>query len=299
MSAGQPGGSAGSELGRFLRARRTQLRPDEAGITVGPGWRRTPGLRREELASLAGVSVDYYIRLERGTEVRPSPAVVDALARALQLGETDYDYLCDLAARAARVAVPHRTMPRRQMAGPGAELLLERLRPYPARVLSRTMDLLAWNPGGLGMVPGIENWPVERRNIARYVFLHPAARALFADRELVTGGCVARLRALAGIEPEAADLTEPVEELMVKSAEFARVWERFEVRPYTLGSKTMHHPEVGEVSLDVQSLQIEGSPGHRLVIYYAEPGTRDHDAIVLLDRIAHDQAATVLQPQPS
>ncbi|HEX6356096.1 helix-turn-helix transcriptional regulator [Actinophytocola sp.] len=296
MARAQQEGRSGTELGRFLRARREQVTPEEAGITTGPGWRRTPGLRREELASLAGVSVDYYTRLERGKENRPSPAVIDALAKALRLGRTEQGHLFDLATQAAHRAPPQPAIPDRQTVAPGTELLLDRLRPYPARVLSRTMDVLANNPGGLATMPGIESWPVERHNIARYVFLHPAARDVFVDWDTVIGGCVARLRALAGVEPDAPDLTELVDELLVKSPDFADLWKRYEVRPHTAAAKTLNHPEVGTFTLNIQSMQIEGTPGHRLVIYHAEPGTPDHDAIVLLDQLTH---ATTPQTQHS
>jgi transcriptional regulator with XRE-family HTH domain len=167
---------SGSELGRFLRARRAEVTPGEAGLPTGPGLRRTPGLRREELATLAGVSVDYYTRLERGKEARPSPAVVDAIAHALRLEETEHEHLRDLAARAAR-HLPQRSAAPSRTVSPGVKLLLERLRPNPAYVVSRTMDVLTPNPGGLRLYAGIEDWPVSQRNLARYVFLHPAASA--------------------------------------------------------------------------------------------------------------------------
>lgn len=234
------------------------------------------------------MSVDYYTRLERGKENRPSPAVIDALAAALRLGQPEHEHLFDLATRAAHMAPPQPAVPSRQTLSPGTESLLERLRPFPARVVSRTMDVLAANPGGLATMPGIESWPVERHNLARYTFLHPAARDLYVDWDIVVRGCVARLRALAGAEPDAPDLTELVEELLVKSPDFADLWERYEVRPHNQGAKTMRHPGVGTFTLNVQSMQIEGTPGHRLVIYQAEPGTPDHDAMVLLDQIAHE-----------
>jgi len=144
------------------------------------GRYRTPGLRREELATLAGVSVDYYTRIERGRETRPSPAVLDAPANALRLDDVERGHLRDLAARAARrlpdpPAAPSRSVP------PGIGLLLERLRPNPAYVVSRTMDILAANPGGLVLYAGLEDWPGKQRNLARYVFLHPAARDLFEE----------------------------------------------------------------------------------------------------------------------
>ncbi|MFF3712958.1 helix-turn-helix transcriptional regulator [Streptomyces phaeochromogenes] len=288
MASEQQERSRGTELGRFLRARRSEVSPEEAGIKVGPGLRRTPGLRREELATLAGVSIDYYARLERGRESHPSPAVLDALARALRLGETEHRHLHDLGLSAARRPSPNQSVPSRTV-DPGTDLLLERLRPFPSRVLSRTLDLLASNPGGLRTLAGIERWPVEQRNIARYVFLHPMARELFPDWEVMTRGCVARLRALAGTDPDAPDLAELVDEMLLKSTDFKRLWESYDVNAFAQGSKTLQHPEVGRLTLRYQSMLIEGTPGHRLVTYYALPDTPDHDAIVLLDQADHDR----------
>ena len=149
--------------------------PDQVGLTVGTGLRRTPGLRREELATLAGISIDYYVRLERGKETRPSPSVLDALARALRLDDAEHQHLRELAARAARYA-PEPPPPPSRTVRPHLKLLLETLRPNPAYVISRSMDLLAWNPGGLALYAGLDDWPATQRNLARYLFLHPAAR---------------------------------------------------------------------------------------------------------------------------
>ncbi|XVV10194.1 helix-turn-helix domain-containing protein [Actinoplanes sp. CA-131856] len=278
------GGNGGTELGRFLRARRAQVTPEHAGIGVGPGWRRTPGLRREELAALAGVSVDYYIRLERGKEHRPSPAVIDALAAALGLDAHERRHLFDIAMQSFSATPTSMVQPDRHRTALGTDLLLERLRPYPARVLSRTLDLLACNPGGLRTLPGIEEWPAERRNVARYMFLHPAARDLFRDWNTLASGCVARLRAVGGREPHAPDVAELVAELADASSDFAWLWDRYEVRPFTGTTKVLNHPRVGTISLRIQAMQVEGTVGHRLVTYFAEPGTPDHDALVLLDR---------------
>jgi transcriptional regulator with XRE-family HTH domain len=289
--------SGGSELGLFLRARRAEVTPAEAGLTVGPGLRRTPGLRREELATLAGVSVDYYTRLERGKETRPSPAVVDALARVLRLEETEHEHLHDLAALAAR-HVPERPAAPSRTVSPGISMLLASLRPNPAYVVSRTMDLLAANPGGLALYAGLEDWPVRQRNLARYVFLHPAARGLFEDWGNQVRGCVARLRALAGTDPDAPDLTQLVGELLVKSPDFARLWERYEVRGHRQGRKTFHHPQVGDLTLGYQSMQLEGTPGQRMTAYYAEPATPDHDAMILLDLAAHAPAPNAPASEP-
>ncbi|MEU7305761.1 helix-turn-helix transcriptional regulator [Streptomyces sp. NPDC007206] len=283
MTREQPTGG-GTELGRFLRARRAGISPAEAGLAVASGLRRTPGLRREELATLAGISVDYYTRLERGRETRPSPSVVDSLARALRLAEDEHEHLRSLAVRAARTAPEPPTVPSRTVR-PGVKLLLESLRPNPAHVVSRTGDLLAANPGGLRLLAGIEEWPARQRNIARYVFLHPAARDLFHDWATQIRGCVARLRALAGTDPDAPDLTRLAGELLLKSPEFARLWERYDIKGHAHGRKTFHHPEVGDLTLGYQSMELEGTPGHRLITYYAQPGSTEYDALVLLDML--------------
>ncbi|MFJ8108326.1 helix-turn-helix transcriptional regulator [Streptomyces sp. NPDC096132] len=277
----------GTGLGRFLRARRTRLTPAEAGLAAGTGRRRTPGLRREELATLAGISIDYYTRLERGKETRPSPSVVDSLARALQLDDDEHEHLRTLASRAARRVPAPRTAPSRTVR-PGAKLLLESLRPYPAHIVGRTTDLLAHNPGGLRLLAGMEQWPAKDRNIARYVFLHPAARDLFDDWSNQVRGCVARLRALAATDPDAPDLTRLAGELLVKSPDFARLWERHDVKIHAHGRKTFHHPEVGDLTLGHQSMELEGTPGQRLVAYFAEPNAPAYDALVLLDMLGSE-----------
>ena len=270
------------ELGRFLYARRTQTSPEQVGLTVGTGLRRTPGLRREELATLAGMSIDYYVRLERGKETRPSPSVLDALARALQLDEAEREHLRELATRAARYA-PEPPQPSRTV-HPHLKLVLETVRPSPAYIISRSMDLLAWNSGGLALYAGLDDWPVTQRNLARYLFLHPTARTLFQDEwEYQVRGCVARLRAQAGIDPDAPDLTSLVGELLLKSPEFAKLWERYDVVGRKKAQKTFHHPQVGDLTLSGQSMHIEDTPGQRLGVYTAEPGTEDHDAMLLLD----------------
>jgi transcriptional regulator with XRE-family HTH domain len=276
------GESGGAELGRFLRARRTQTGPEQVGLAAGPGPRRTPGLRREELATLSGISIDYYIRLERGKETRPSPSVLDALARALHLDEQEHQHLRELAARAARYAPEPPPSPGRTVSA-HLKLLLEAMRPNPAYVLSRSMDFLAANPGGLALYAGLDEWPATRRNLARYLFLHPTAPTLFPDWDTQVRACVSRLRALAGIAPDAPDLTNLVGELLLKSPDFAKLWERYDVTGRKPAHKTFQHPHVGTITLTAQSMQLEGTPGQRLGVYVAEPGTPDHHALLLLD----------------
>ncbi|MFD9360103.1 helix-turn-helix transcriptional regulator [Streptomyces sp. NPDC060031] len=247
MASEHPTGtSEGAELGLFLRARRTRTSPQQAGLAVGPGLRRTPGLRREELATLAGISIDYCVRLEPGKETRPSPSVLDALARALQMDDQEHQHLRELAARAARYA-PEPPLAPSRIVRPHLKLLLESLRPNPAYAISRSMDMLAWNPGGLALYAGLEDWPAKHRNLARYLFLHPAARKLFP---------------------------------------FAGLWERYEVTGRKPMQKTFAHPRVGTVTLTSQSMQLEGTPNQRIGVYTAEPGTSDHDALLLLDMTA-------------
>ncbi|MFC4502489.1 MULTISPECIES: helix-turn-helix transcriptional regulator [Streptomyces] len=285
----------GTELGRFLRACRARVTPGQAGLPTGAGLRRTPGLRREELAILSGISIDYYSRLERGKETRPSPSVVDSLARALLLEPDEAEHLRSLAAIAARTAPEPVAAPSRNVR-PGVKLLLESLRPAPAYVVSRTNDLLAANPAGLRLLTGIEEWPAKERNIARYVFLHPAARDLFGDWGNQVRGCVAHLRTLAGTDPDAPDLTRLVGELLLKSPEFARLWKRYDVKNRSYGRKAFHHPEVGDLTLGYQALQLEGTPGHHLLAYNAEPGTPDHDAVALLDLLARQPTSRPATP---
>ncbi|MFB7630894.1 helix-turn-helix domain-containing protein [Streptomyces sp. NPDC056149] len=276
--------SQGTELGRFLRARRGLIRPRDVGLPAGTGIRRTPGLRREELATLAGVSVDYYTRLERGRETRPSPAVIAALGQALRLSPEALHRLHELAALAAGQAPPPPADPGgSRTVRASVRALLETLRPHPACVVGRTNDLLAANRPGLRLFPGITDWPPERRNLTRYLFLHPMSRRLYPDWEEMAGHSAAHLRAMAGADPDMPELAQLVGELVVKSPEFARRWERYEVRLRGGGQKHFHHPEVGTMCLSFEVMEIFRTDGQRLVTYQAPAGTPDHDAMVLLD----------------
>ncbi|ACU37830.1 helix-turn-helix domain-containing protein [Actinosynnema pretiosum subsp. pretiosum] len=283
----------GTELGRYLRARRAQIGPEEVGLVAGPGLRRTPGLRREELSALAGISIDYYTRLERGRERRPSPAVVDALARALKLVPDEVAHLRELVERAARSAGTPARAPSRSVR-PGVKLILESLRPNPAYVVSRVDDVLAANPGGTRLFAGIDDWPAKQRNLVRYLLLHPMAREVMPERDRFISGCVAGLRALAGTDPDAPDLARLLGELLVKSPEFARLWERYDVRrKVSNGRKVFRHPDVGEIHLGYQMMSLDGAPDQKLVVYFAEPGSPEHDALVLLDMLGAAREAEV------
>ncbi|WP_371774414.1 helix-turn-helix transcriptional regulator [Streptomyces sp. NBC_01438] len=274
--------SEGTELGRFLRARRGQVSPREAGLPAGTGIRRTPGLRREELATLAGVSVDYYTRLERGRETRPSPAVVTALGEVLRLSPDALHRLHELVALAAGQASAPSPDPARAVREP-VRTLLERIRPLPAYVVGRTNDLLAANRPGLRLFPGITDWPPERRNLTRYMFLHPMGRGLYRDWAKMAAHSAAHLRAIGGADPDLPELAQLVGELVLKSPEFARLWERYDVRARGGGEKHFQHPEVGSMCLSFEVMDIFRTDGQRLVTYQAVPGTPDYDALLLLD----------------
>jgi transcriptional regulator with XRE-family HTH domain len=262
-------------LGDFLRARRGGIKPTEVGLPAGTGLRRTPGLRREELAALAGVSIDYYIRLEQGRERNPSPAVLDSLADALILDEEERTHLHALARRAGRHHHPDPEPVR-----PGIHQLLETLRPCPAYVLNQVSDVLTANPEGLALFHGLADWPAPRRNTARYTFLHPAARELFADWEHSATTTAANLHAVAAAHPDAAGLTDLIEELTEHSPEFAELWQRYDIRRRRGGPKTFRHPRLGTLTLTYEVLQI--SEGQRMSIYQAAPGSPDQAALHLL-----------------
>lgn len=288
MARDHRNGTGGNDIGRFLRARRTGVTPEQVGLPVGPGIRRTPGLRREELATLAGVSIDYYTRLERGKVTNPSPSVVDAIVLALGLDAHESRHLRELVAGSARGASEPPTEVATSVS-PGVRLLLENLRPFPAYVISRTMDILASNHGGARLFAGLEQWPAGKRNVVRFLFLHPDAPGLFDDWDEQIRACIGRLRALAGTDPDVPELAELVDELLRKSPEFADLWERYDVRLHTHGDKTFHHPQVGDIVLGYQSMQLEGTPGQRLTAYYAEPGTPDYEKMLLLDAAAPER----------
>jgi transcriptional regulator with XRE-family HTH domain len=267
------------ELGPFLRARRAQVQPGEVGLPAGIGLRRTPGLRREELAALAGVSIDYYTRIEQGKETNPSSEVLDSLATALRLDDDSHDHLYRLANQAARRTRPVRRRPSRTVR-PALRLLLETVRPFPAYILNRTSDMLAANPEALALFAGMHEWPAERRNTIRYVFCHPAAPDLFDDWNHAATTAVANLRGVLADDPEAADLAALLTELSVVP-QFAGLWRRYDVQPRRSREKRFHHPVVGDLALMHEVLQLPGD-GQRLAIYQAAPGTAGHDALTLL-----------------
>ncbi|MGW3912735.1 helix-turn-helix domain-containing protein [Streptomyces sp. NPDC005070] len=289
----------GTELGRYLKARRAQVRPEDVGLPAGAGLRRTPGLRREELAALAGVSVDYYIRLERGRETNPSPAVVDGLGRALRLRGDGYERLYELvelaSGRAGELPASADHTVRDSVLR-----MLESVRPLPAYVVSRYNRVLAANPPGRRLLPGLWDWPREQRNLTRYLFLHPVGRTLYEPWEETVALSVAHLRAVAGADPDDPELTTLVGELVVKSQEFARLWERYDVCERGGGQKSFRHPRVGAMTLTYEVMRLARTGGQRMVVYQAAPGTLDETAMFRLDAAdARPQSARSDHPEPA
>lgn len=233
---------------------------------MGPGLRRTPGLRREELATLAGVSFDYYTRLEQGRERRPGRAVLDSLSHALHLTDDDRRHLKVLAALAADPPAGATPSAPLTVVRPSIDALLARLSPSPAYVLNRVSDMIAANPEGLALFHGIASWAPERRNTIRYIFTHPGARALFVDWDATTRASVAQLRTMNAHCPTDPHLLNLVTELETADAIFRRLWTSHEVGPRRHTRKAFNHPDLGAVTFDFETLHLPDD-GLRISVY--------------------------------
>ena len=273
-----------NRIGRFLRARRELVRPEDVGLP-DLGRRRVPGLRREELALLAGVSADYYVRLEQGRDQHPSEQVLDALARALRLDDDATAHLHELARPAPRRR--RRSPVRHERVRPSLVALLDAWPGTPALVLGRCMDVLASNALAAALHPAC----ATGGNMVRIVFLDPSSRDVYPDLEAIAADTVAALRAAVGPDLDDPALTDLVGELSLKSAEFRRLWARHDVRDKTHGTKRILHPQVGELELYYESLAVNGSDGQMLVAYHAEPESRSARALALLSSIVAGEAA--------
>ncbi|WP_051297719.1 helix-turn-helix transcriptional regulator [Brevibacterium album] len=276
-----------TELGEFLRSRRDRLTPAEVGIT-SYGRRRVPGLRREELAQLAGVSVTYLTRLEQGQSQNASDAIIDALARALLLDADERAHLYALA-RPVTVRRPRTSLP--EVAGHGAERLLHAMGEVPALLLGRFNDILAWNRAGHLLLAGHLDFgaparEADRPNQLRLLFLDEHTRDLHRDWADEAALAVASLRYVAARFADDRRLAELVGELSVNSPEFARLWAGHDVRLCTSGSKRFRHPEVGELELRYEVLHLPEGNGQRILTHTAEPGSASAAALRLLTSTA-------------
>ncbi|GAA1295788.1 helix-turn-helix transcriptional regulator [Saccharothrix xinjiangensis] len=272
------------QLGEFLRARRSRLRPEDVGLAALPGRRRVAGLRREELAHLAGVSVSYYTRLEQGQTANASGAVLDALAGALRLDEHERAHLRHLSGRR-----PRARRPPVERVHPLTRDLLRSLAGVPALVAGRRSDVLAWNPLGHALLAGhvdptAPDRPADRPNLVRMVFLDPHTRELYADRERKARGVVANLRLAAGRHPEDALLAALVGELSVKCPEFAALWGNHRVGPCGGDTHRLRHPLVGELTVTQQGLLLSHSPDQSLVVMTTGADQGAADTLQLLGR---------------
>jgi transcriptional regulator with XRE-family HTH domain len=272
-----------SAFADFLRSRRERVRPGDVGLPE-EGRRRTPGLRRAEVAQLAGISPDYYVRLEQGRNVRPSPSVLDALARTLRLDEDERGHLYQLA-RSESAPRRRGTVDR---VHPRVRRLVEVVDPTPAVVLNTRMDVLAWNRMYVAMCMDYGTLPRERRNAVWFTFCVPAARSLYVDWETAARQGIAHLRAAAGQDPDDPVTKALIGELSVKSPEFRKWWARHDVAVYSSGRKELQHPAVGHLVLDYQSFQIPNTPDQQLVLYTAPTGSPSQDALDLLAMLAGD-----------
>nr|WP_165605375.1 helix-turn-helix transcriptional regulator [Mycolicibacterium canariasense] len=270
-----------SALADFLKTRRARLAPADVGLHGELARRRVPGLRREELARLAGVSVDYYTRLEQGRSRSASVDVLDALATALQLDDAERAHLHQLG-RPQPVA--RRTRSRPQRVHPATLDLLDRLDLVcsPAFVLGRRLDVLAHNRLAGALITEFRRLPAPQRNQARFVFLDSHARELYADWRQVAIDTVAMLRHDAGRYPDDSKLSALIGELSIHSEEFRTWWSRHDVQRRTTGTKGYHHPLVGELTVTYQALHPSGDEDQVLIVYTTEPGTASDNALRLL-----------------
>ncbi len=270
-----------TELGAFLRARRDSVQPHEVGVTANSP-RRVPGLRREEVGLLAGVSPDYLRRVEQG-RVLPSDAVLDAFAEALRLGPAERAHVQALADR-ARGRSP-RTPPDEAIR-PALLRMLEALAPTPAVVLGRCCEVLAWNSTGAALDQAVAAQPPEERNVARRILLDPTARDLYPEWESLAQEVTDVLKLNSTRFSEDRALGELIEELSRESPDFRRYWERQDVFEKTSGRKVLAHPAVGLLELDYESFEIAPPAGRVLIVYTAEPGSPTAERIPALETVA-------------
>ncbi|MEK9519060.1 helix-turn-helix domain-containing protein [Streptomyces sp. NPDC087908] len=284
-----------AELSEFLRSRRARLKPEDVGLPEFGRHRRVPGLRREELAQLAGVSVAYYTRLEQGNGRNVSLEVLDSIARALRLSDTERAHLEHLAKPTAKKKQHRAAIARPQQVRPGLRHLLDAMVDVPAFVVGRRLDVLAWNRMARALMGDFEAMDPAERNVARMVFLGPNAHDLYRDWECKATEVVSVLRLYAGCYPEDPALLALVGELSVRSEAFRSLWAAHTVADKGHGTKVLRHPLVGEMTLSYESMQVAGGdPDLVLITYQAEPGSASADALRLLAQWGVDEPADTL-----
>ncbi|WP_326625213.1 MULTISPECIES: helix-turn-helix transcriptional regulator [unclassified Streptomyces] len=270
------------ELGDFLRSRRARLRPEDAGTAFSGGVRRVPGLRREEVAHLAGVSTDYYARLEQGRHPHVSETVLEAVARALRLDDTERGYLFELA-RPKSPGPGRRAAARAPRVRPAIHQMLDALDSVsPALVLNHRTDILAVNHLAKALITDFDALPHHDRNFARFVLLHPAARDLFRDWDRVAEEFVSHLRLAAGRHPDDRLLSELVEELAAEVPQVTTWWAVHRVDQCAHGVQRLDHSVVGELTLSYETLALPAEPDLTICLYTAEPGSASEETLRIL-----------------
>ena len=275
-----------SEIREFLTSRRARITPEQAGLKISPlaGARRVPGLRREEVAMLAGVSVPYYTRLERGDARGATDAVLDAISRALQLDDVERAHLFDLvrAANATTAAARGPRRPARQPVRAQLRNMLEAMDGVPAYLRNGRLDILAGNALARALFAPIFDSPARPVNAARFTFLDPAALEFYPDWDAVADQNVATLRAEVGRNPYDKALSDLIGELATRGDTFRERWARHEVHRHRAGSKRLNHPLIGELTFNYEAMDLAADEGLCLVVCHVAPGSRDADALQLL-----------------
>jgi transcriptional regulator with XRE-family HTH domain len=274
-----------SELGDFLYARRAQLAPDDVGLGSYGERRRVAGLRREELAMLAGVSVSYYTRLEQGQSAHASPEVLNALSRALQLDADERRHLLSLGSAPVQRGTTRRPAPERLT--DAEQQLLATFTEVPVVVAGRSFDVLAWNRLGHHLLAGhldpcSPDRPADRPNLIKLIFLDAHSRELYVDWQTKARAVVTNLRAAVGQRPDDPLLASLIGELTMKSAEFAAIWSRHRVKPCTVATYDLRHPVVGTLTVTQQALSVAQSEGHVLIAMTTAPGSASAASLTVL-----------------
>ncbi|MFJ2396332.1 helix-turn-helix domain-containing protein [Streptomyces sp. NPDC087843] len=281
-----------AEIREFLVSRRARITPEQAGLPAYGGRRRVKGLRREEVAMLAGVSVDYYVRLERGNLSGASDSVLDGVSRALHLDDGERRYLYDLARRAPAPAAARRRAPVGRLR-PALQYMLDAIGDAPAFIHNGRHDLLATNHLARALYAPLLADPRRPANLARFIYLDPAAGAFLPDWDKAADDVAAMLRAEVGRNSCAKDLTDLIGELSTRSEIFRKRWADHNVRQHRTNPKKLHHPVVGDLQLNCETMSLASDPALVLVIYTATPDTPSADALRLLSA----WAATQDQPE--
>ncbi|GAA3690290.1 helix-turn-helix domain-containing protein [Nonomuraea antimicrobica] len=283
------------EFGAFLRARRAQLAPEDFGLAGSDSPRKVAGLRREEVAQLAAISVDYYTRLEQG-RVQASATVLATLARALRLDDDQQSYLYELAGKTD--ARPRRRRPA-QRVRPAMRRLLDQLTDTPALVLGKRLDILQWNPAATALYIDFSEIPAAQRNYVRLLFTHPVIRGMHRNWAHDARDAVAALRMEAGPDSDDPELARLVGELSVQDADFRTWWAEHRVTSASYGTKQYRHRLVGDLTLDCDTWSSPDGSGQRLMVLTAAPGTPSYDGLRILTSWTSDQSDSRPSGQPS